>query len=199
MKIYFKQLRRLPVLTREKEAEILARMKAGDADAAKDLVVGNLRFVVAIAFKFRSKSVPVSELICCGNAALFTAAKRFDPSRGIRFVSYAVHPIKQAMSECLFAAYPYEIPEHIRLLSLTYRKIEDRFYLENGRFPDEAEYIEMLNVEPERLQSIRQISAGTVSWESLITATNTPFSEAFPDSDQLPPDHSIFSEADKNA
>lgn len=89
-------------LTREEEKELAYRIKKGDKEALDKLVKHNLRFVVSIAKKYRSKTdVSFSDLISEGNIGLIKAAQKFDPTRNIKFSSYAVWWIKASIKECI--------------------------------------------------------------------------------------------------
>jgi RNA polymerase sigma-32 factor len=92
-------VRRFPRLSREEEHDIAVRACAGDEKAAKQLVEANLRYVVAIAIQYRRYGVPPSELIAEGNLGLMTAARKFDPERGTRFVTYAGYWIRAHVLE----------------------------------------------------------------------------------------------------
>lgn len=92
---YIYDVRKIPRLTREQEAELCQRWRdTGDQQAKNDLVRANLRFVVAIALKYRSYGLPVSELIAEGNFGLLHAVDKFEPERGLRFLTYAAYWIR---------------------------------------------------------------------------------------------------------
>lgn len=98
---YLKKVAKIPLLTPEEEKEIAARAKAGDQEAFRRLVESNLRFVISIAKQYLGYGLPLSELIAAGNYGLIEAAKRFDPDRGVKFISYAVWWIRQAIVQAL--------------------------------------------------------------------------------------------------
>lgn len=91
---YIDAVRRIPLLTREEEHEIAVKAQAGDEEAAHALSRANLRFVVAVALRFRRYGIPISDLVAEGNLGLAIAARKFDPSRGTRFVTYASYWIR---------------------------------------------------------------------------------------------------------
>ena len=92
---YISEVNKIPRLTREQEAELCQRWRdEGDRPARDELVGANLRFVVAIALKYRLYGIPVSELIAVGNLGLLHAADKFEPERGLRFLTYAAYWIR---------------------------------------------------------------------------------------------------------
>ncbi|NPB07542.1 MAG: RNA polymerase sigma factor RpoD/SigA [Aquificae bacterium] len=98
---YLKKISKIPLLTPEEEKELARRAKQGDQEALKKLVESNLRFVVSVAKQYIGYGLPFSELIAAGNLGLLEAAKRFDPDRGVKFISYAVWWIRQAIMQAL--------------------------------------------------------------------------------------------------
>jgi len=87
---YLREISRIPLLTREEEIEVGKRVRQGDPEALRELVEANLRFVVSVANKFSGCGIPLIDLINEGNIGLIEAARRFDPERGVKFISYAV-------------------------------------------------------------------------------------------------------------
>lgn len=101
LKKYLKKISKIPLLTPDEEKELARRAKEGDKEALKKLVESNLRFVVSVARQYSGYGVPLSELIAAGNLGLLEAAKRFDPDKGVRFISYAVWWIRQAIMQAI--------------------------------------------------------------------------------------------------
>jgi RNA polymerase primary sigma factor len=98
---YLKKVSKIPLLKPEEEKELAKRAKEGDQSAYRKLVESNLRFVVSIAKRYLGYGLPLSELIAAGNHGLMEAAKRFDPDKGVKFISYAVWWIRQAIMQAL--------------------------------------------------------------------------------------------------
>src|ERR1044072_7059570 len=97
---YVERVSRVPVLTREEELELARRLQGdGDLDAARELVLSHLRFVVHIARGYGGYGLPMGDLIQEGNIGLMKAVKRFDPGVGVRLVSFAVHWIRAEIHE----------------------------------------------------------------------------------------------------
>jgi len=94
---YFQEIRKHDPVGAEVENELAKRIQHGDPKAIEELITGNLRFVVTVAKKYQGRGTPLSDLISEGNLGLIEAAKRFDPSRGIRFITYAVWWIRKSI------------------------------------------------------------------------------------------------------
>jgi RNA polymerase primary sigma factor len=98
---YLRDLQDLPLITAEQEAELADRIKCGDREALKKLVEANLRFVVSVARQFQGQGLSLADLVAEGNVGLIEAAKRFDGTKGFKFISYAVWWIRQAILAAL--------------------------------------------------------------------------------------------------
>jgi RNA polymerase primary sigma factor len=98
---YLKKVSKIPLLKPEEEKELARRAKEGDKEAYRKLVESNLRFVISIAKQYLGYGLRLSELIAAGNYGLMEAAKRFDPDKGVKFISYAVWWIRQAIIQAL--------------------------------------------------------------------------------------------------
>jgi RNA polymerase primary sigma factor len=101
MGLYLQELGRIPRLSREEEQAFAVLAAQGDREARQRLIQSNLRFVIMVAKQYRNRGVPMEDLINEGNIGLIHAAGRFDSDRGIRFVSYAVCWIRQAILKAI--------------------------------------------------------------------------------------------------
>ncbi len=101
MGIYMKDVRKTDLINAEKEVELAKRIEKGDERALNELVSANLRFVIKIAKRYQNQGVPIADLISEGNYGLITAAKKFDHTKGFRFISYAIWWIKQCIIQSL--------------------------------------------------------------------------------------------------
>lgn len=98
---YLKSIYKIPLLSEKEERELLERVKLKDKQALSRLIQANLRFVVNIAKRYAGYSISFQDLISAGNLGLIEAAKRYDPSKGVKFISYAVWWIKQSIHQLL--------------------------------------------------------------------------------------------------
>ncbi len=101
MQQYFKNISAYKPYTHEEEMELGYKIQQGDKEALKNLILANLKFVVSIANKYKNQDIPLLDLINQGNIGLLEAAKRYDPSKGTKFITYAVWWIKQAIIQAV--------------------------------------------------------------------------------------------------
>lgn len=114
LKHYLEQIGRFPTLSEEEEKALGERIRKGDEEAVKKLIQANLKFVVAYAKKYKGMGLSLLDLINEGNVGLIEAAKRFDPDRNVRFISYAVWWIRQAIVHALTQySRAYKIPQKL--------------------------------------------------------------------------------------
>ena len=98
---YLYEVSLTPLLTAQQEIAIARRVRAGDPEAMEELVKRNLRFVISVAKKYQNRGLALTDLIGEGNVGLMTAARKFDPDQGVKFISYAVWWIRQAILAAL--------------------------------------------------------------------------------------------------
>jgi RNA polymerase primary sigma factor len=98
---YLYEVSTYPLLKGNEEQIIARKIRAGDQDALQELVKRNLRFVISVAKKYQNRGLPLIDLIGEGNVGLLTAARKFDPDQGVKFISYAVWWIRQAILSSL--------------------------------------------------------------------------------------------------
>jgi RNA polymerase primary sigma factor len=98
---YLYEVSKTPLLTAQQELAIARLVRAGDAEAVQELVKRNLRFVISVAKKYQNRGLALTDLIGEGNVGLLTAARKFDPDQGVKFISYAVWWIRQAILAAL--------------------------------------------------------------------------------------------------
>jgi RNA polymerase primary sigma factor len=94
---YLHEVSKTPLLTPVEEIAVARLVRSGDPDAMQELVTRNLRFVISVAKKYQNRGLPLTDLIGEGNLGLLTAARKFDPDQGVKFISYAVWWIRQAI------------------------------------------------------------------------------------------------------
>jgi RNA polymerase primary sigma factor len=147
---YLAEIGRFPQVTPEEEKELGRRIQQGDTAALRRLVEANLRFVVAYAKRYRHSRVSLLDLINEGNIGLIQAAKKFDPERNVKFITYAVWWIRQAILHALSEhGASFRLPQ--KQANVLYRLERSRQALgrELERTPTEQELADELGLEPE--------------------------------------------------
>lgn len=168
VKMYFKDIGKVTLLTPEEEVELGKRMEAGDEEAKRELVEANLRLVVHIAKRYVGKtSMSFSDLIQEGNMGLIKAVDRFDYRRGFHFSTYGTWWIKQAISRAIAdQARTIRIPVHmvetINKLGRTSRQL----WQELGREPSDSEIAEKMGITEDKVCEIKRIALEPTSLES---------------------------------
>ncbi|HET9065150.1 MAG TPA: RNA polymerase sigma factor RpoD/SigA [Gemmatimonadales bacterium] len=99
--LYLQEVARTPLLSQAQEIAVARRVQAGDEDAMRELATRNLRFVISVAKKYQNRGMALIDLIGEGNLGLMTAATKFDPDQGVKFISYAVWWIRQSILAAL--------------------------------------------------------------------------------------------------
>ena len=94
---YLFEVSKTPLLTPQEEIDLAKKVRVGDSEAMQELAKRNLRFVISVAKKYQNRGLPLTDLIGEGNVGLLTAARKFDPDQGVKFISYAVWWIRQAI------------------------------------------------------------------------------------------------------
>lgn len=140
LKYYYKEVDRHPRIDSAEERALVARVEAGDEAAIAALVNANLRFVIHIARGYQNQGLPLGDLINEGNCGLFTAARKFDRSRGCRFITYAVWWIRQHILKALdVQTRTVRVPASVLNDIGRMRKTEDRLMQRLERNPEPQE------------------------------------------------------------
>ena len=154
---YLSEISRIPVLTPEQEVELAQRIQQGDEEAVAQLVKSNLRFVVSVAKQYQNFGLPLIDLINEGNLGLIKAARRFDPTRGFKFISYAVWWIRQAILQAIVDnARLVRLPGSKISLYSTINKAYLQFLQQHQREPTVQELSEMLQLKEATVRDILQ-------------------------------------------
>ncbi len=165
LEIYLKDINRYPLLTIDEEKECIALAQKGDAKAKEKLINSNLRFVVKIAKKYRNKGIPFTDLISEGNIGLTIAAERFDGTKNVRFISYAVWWIKQTILKA--------ISEKSRLIHLPINRMNELSQmdelLQTRGGKDIEEVANDMNIERDVLTSMLNVSSRPLSFDEPIS------------------------------
>ncbi len=144
---YLQEIGKVDLITADEEVELAQRIKAGDKKALEKLVKSNLRFVVSVAKQYQNQGLSLPDLINEGNLGLIKAAKRFDETRGFKFISYAVWWIRQSILQALaeqsrIVRLPLNKIGSINKINKMYAKLEQ----ENERPPSPEELAEALDM-----------------------------------------------------
>ena len=169
MRLYLKEISRIPLLSVEEEKELGYRVQAGDKEALQKLIESNLRFVIKIAKKYRASGLPFLDLINEGNVGLMEAARRFDPDRGVRFTSYAVWWIRQSILLYLSrAAHAFRVsPKSANILYRVARALSKTKETHVEAISREA-LAEEVGVSLDELNASLEANAGTLSLDQPI-------------------------------
>src|SRR3989449_9876793 len=160
LRVYLGEIARIPLLSREEEAALARRVRAGDAEAKARFTEANLRLVVQIARRYLNRGLPLPDLIEEGNLGLLRAVEKFDPERGTRFSTYATWWIRQAVTRALAnQARTIRLPVHVELLLARYVREQRRLTQTLGRTPTAEELAQALGTserEIAELEAVRQ-------------------------------------------
>jgi len=167
LRTYLKEISRTPLLKKEEEIELGRRAKNGDKDAVERLVRSNLRFVVSIAKKYSNSGVPLLDLINEGNIGLIEAAKKFDPDKGNRFITYAKWWIQQAIRSALAAqAGIVRLPTKQRLRLQAIKNAYEHLRNELDRAPKAREVAKHVGISEAEVEILLRASTDAISIES---------------------------------
>ena len=169
VKIYLKEIGRVPLLSMEEEKQLAERMAQGDTNAKKRLCEANLRLVVSIAKKFVGRGMQFLDLIQEGNLGLLKAVEKFDYNKGFKFSTYATWWIRQAITRPIAdQARTIRIPVHMVETITKVKKASSQLLHETGHDPTTEEIAERLEMPVERIQEIIRIAQDPVSLETPI-------------------------------
>lgn len=169
VRMYLKEIGKVPLLTAEEEIDLAKRMEEGDEDAKKRLAEANLRLVVSIAKRYVGRGMLFLDLIQEGNMGLIKAVEKFDYSKGYKFSTYATWWIRQAITRAIAdQARTIRIPVHMVETINKLIRISRGLLQELGREPTPEEIAEQMNMPVERVREILKISQEPVSLETPI-------------------------------
>lgn len=167
---YFASISKISTISADEEAELARQIHLGNKSALDKLVCANLRFVVSIAKQYQNRGMDLADLIEEGNIGLCKAAERFDASHGVKFISFAVGYISQAIRDALV--------EHSRLVRLPHGQVtilnkiknfQADYVLMNGFEADLEEIAEALDMEPLTVKAILAADGKNVSFEASLS------------------------------
>lgn len=163
---YLKDINKIPLLTREEEQKIAIKAYNGDLKAKEKLVTSNLRFVVSCAKQYQGQGIDLIDLISEGNAALWECVDKYDPTKGFKFISYAVWWIRQAIMHIL--------NEHSRMVRLPRNQIlqlhqlnktAKKFEQQNDRLPSSEELSSIVNLDESKIDKLYNSDAKVTSYD----------------------------------
>ncbi len=167
---YLQDIQKLPLIKERKEERRLARLaQKGDRDAAERLVTANLRFVISYVKKYQGHGLDLSELVAIGNEGLLRAVKKFDPDQGVKFISYAVWWVRQAVLKAL-AEQTRSVRIPLNQNSQLIRMVRAQTYLaqELGREPTDNEVAKALDDSVGNVRNARRMTAAELSLDAPI-------------------------------
>ena len=169
VKVYLKEIGRVPLLTPDEEVELATRMDAGDPNARKRLSEANLRLVVSIAKRYVGRGMQFLDLIQEGNLGLIKAVEKFDHTKGFKFSTYATWWIRQAITRAIAdQARTIRIPVHMVETINKVKKVGSQLLHKNGHEPTAEEIAEELDMPVDKVREIMRISQEPVSLETPI-------------------------------
>ena len=163
---YLKDINKIPLLTREEEQKIAIKAYNGDLKAKEKLVTSNLRFVVSCAKQYQGQGIDLVDLISEGNAALWECVDKYDPTKGFKFISYAVWWIRQAIMHIL--------NEHSRMVRLPRNQIlqlhqlnktAKKFEQQNDRLPSSEELSSIVDIDESKIDKLYNSDAKVTSYD----------------------------------
>lgn len=189
VRMYLKEIGRVPLLSSEEEVNLAKRMEAGDEEAKKRLVEANLRLVVSIAKRYVGRGMQFLDLIQEGNLGLIKAVEKFDYRKGYKFSTYATWWIRQAITRAIAdQARTIRIPVHMVETINKLIRVSRQLLQELGREPSPEEVAAQMDIPVDRVHEILKIAQEPVSLETPIgEEEDSHLGDFIPDEDALAP------------
>ena len=190
VKVYLKEIGRVPLLSPEEEVDLAKRIGDGNAAAKKRLTEANLRLVVSIAKRYVGRGMHFLDLIQEGNVGLIKAVEKFDHTKGFKFSTYATWWIRQAITRAIAdQARTIRIPVHMVETINRLKKFQSQLLHENGHEPSEELIAEKMEMSVERVREIMRVAQEPVSMETPIgPEEDSRLMDFIRDEDALAPD-----------
>ncbi len=194
VKVYLKEIGKVPLLSGNEEIELATRIADGDVAAKKRLTEANLRLVVSIAKKYVGRGMHFLDLIQEGNVGLIKAVEKFDYKKGFKFSTYATWWIRQAITRAIAdQARTIRIPVHMVETINRLKKVQSQLLHENGTEPTEEMIAERMDLSVERVREIMRVAQEPVSMETPIgPEEDSRLMDFIRDEDALAPDEAAF-------
>ena len=169
VKMYLKEIGRVPLLTSDEEVELAERIAKGDVKARQRLTEANLRLVVSIAKRYVGRGMHFLDLIQEGNVGLIKAVEKFDHTKGFKFSTYATWWIRQAITRAIAdQARTIRIPVHMVETINKLKKVQSQLLHENGRESTEEQIAQAMGLSVARVREIIRVAQEPVSMETPI-------------------------------
>jgi RNA polymerase primary sigma factor len=164
LRLYLNQISKFPTLSQEDEKKLGNRIQKGDKKALKQLIEANLRFVVSYVKKYKGMGIGMFDLINEGNLGLIEAAKRFDPNRNVKFISYAVWWIRQAIIHALTRySRAYHLPQKLSDKISNMKRKTAGLKTELGRDPTREEIAKRMGIAKKELEELEILDEKDIS------------------------------------
>ncbi|MCF6351886.1 MAG: RNA polymerase sigma factor RpoD/SigA [Cyclobacteriaceae bacterium] len=192
---YLHEIAKVDLLSADEEVKLARRIREGDQIALEKLTNANLRFVVSVAKQYQNQGLTLGDLISEGNLGLIKAAKRFDETRGFKFISYAVWWIRQAMLQALaehsrIVRLPLNRVGSLNKIARTFSELEQLY----EREPSPEEIAEILNLAPEEITSSMKLYARHLSMDAPINGNELNLLGVL-ENDEIGPDALLMSDS----
>lgn len=190
VKVYLREIGRVPLLTSDEEVDLAVRISNGDEYAKRRLTEANLRLVVSIAKKYVGRGMYFLDLIQEGNVGLIKAVDKFDHTKGFKFSTYATWWIRQAITRAIAdQARTIRIPVHMVETINRLKKVQSQLLHENGYEPSEELIAQKMDLPVERVREIMRVAQEPVSMETPIgPEEDSRLMDFIRDEDALAPD-----------
>jgi len=195
--LYLEDIKNHPLLTRAEEAELARRIRDGDQLALEKLVRSNLRFVVSVAKKYQNLGMSLPDLICEGNVGLVRAAQKFDETKGVKFISYAVWWIRQAILKALAEnSKTFRLPINRATTLNKISKKEAELTQKLGREPKPEEVAAAMDMDVDEVRKLMNVSRRSLSLDApLFEGEEKTLFSYLSDDDTLDPEEQTFESA----
>ena len=189
VKVYLKEIGRVPLLTSEEEVDLAIRISNGDVTAKQRLSEANLRLVVSIAKRYLGRGMQFLDLIQEGNLGLIKAVEKFDYTKGFKFSTYATWWIRQAITRAIAdQARTIRIPVHMVETINKVKKIQSQLLHQNGHEPSPDEIAEEIDMPVDKVREIMRVAQEPVSLETPIgEEEDSHLGDFIPDNDAPAP------------
>ncbi len=194
VKLYLKEIGRVPLLSSDEEIDLAMRIVDGDKEAKKRLTEANLRLVVSIAKRYVGRGMHFLDLIQEGNVGLIKAVEKFDYTKGFKFSTYATWWIRQAITRAIAdQARTIRIPVHMVETINRLKKVQSQLLHENGYDPSEEQIAEVMSLPVERVREIMRVAQEPVSMETPIgPEEDSRLMDFIKDEDAMAPDEAAL-------